>query len=268
MLTYLVYFYMKATYPDKLSGKPSLYINEDGRNEFLDTPSMNVSLATALTDTPEDEQSSRVKAERSTSVASPQPSSTSLSTTPVTASTPDQPKAARASSFIDKFKFRRTMSIKSAEEVTPSKPISEEELINLDETPWITHDPSMPLIISTEASLGLYTDVQRTTVGAIKEIPTWIHDWIVGKQAPIKDAAKLSFVLFKHPNSNLKEMPQEYCLLISTNRLSANRMLRIKKVIQYLGEKCGFAIDGRCCGCIGQGVYIELYCNGKVYLTN
>ena len=212
MLTYLVYFYLKATYPDKMSGKPSLYINENGRTEFLETPSMNVSLATALADTPEEEPSNTVKAEGSTSVSSTQPSSTSLSTTPASASTPDQPKAARATSFIDKFKFRRTVSIKSAEEVTsyaPAKPISEEELINLDETPWITHDPSMPLIISTEASLGLYMDVQRTAVGAIKEIPTWIHDWIVGKQTPIKDAAKLSFVLFKHPNSSLKEMPQE-----------------------------------------------------------
>lgn len=79
----------------------------------------------------------------------------------------------------------------------------------------------------------------------------------------LKDPAKLSFVLLKHPNSSLPDIPTE------SNRLTANRMLRVKKVLQFLSEKLGVLLDPNCCGekkvdSDGKRWHVKLYCNGKL----
>ena len=58
----------------------------------------------------------------------------------------------------------------------------------------------------------------------------------------------------------LPEMP------VDTNRLTANRMLRVRKVLQYLAEKSNLTLDSACIGsndCI-KGMFIDLYCGGKM----
>lgn len=60
-----------------------------------------------------------------------------------------------------------------------------------------------------------------------------------------------------------------------SNRLTANRMLRIRKVIQYLGDKINIQVDPACIGSASSSIkpdaskksfYVDLYCQGKVSL--
>jgi hypothetical protein len=53
-----------------------------------------------------------------------------------------------------------------------------------------------------------------------------------------------------------------------TSRLTANRMIRIKKVLQYLAEHLNVSLDPACYESNipkqSNSVYIELFCNGRL----
>jgi WD repeat-containing protein 48 len=138
----------------------------------------------------------------------------------------------------------------------------------VDETPPLDLPRNLPVFFSVEQSPSMYIDTYHGSVrdlGKLKNseiIPQWVQDWIIQRVPPPKDPAKLSFLLQKHAKSSLPEMPAD------TNRLTANRMLRIKKVLQYLAEKLSIELDPACYGSQlpkpPNGLFIELYCNGKV----
>ncbi|KAJ3040480.1 hypothetical protein HK097_002557, partial [Rhizophlyctis rosea] len=120
--------------------------------------------------------------------------------------------------------------------------------LNYEETPPSTMPPHIPVIFSVEESPEAYgfADLYRGTVegmgrdeelGRIKEtIPVWVYNWIVDHKQPPREAAKMSFLLQAHPGSDLAELPG------GNNRLSANKMLRVRKLLSYVAEKLGIPV--------------------------
>ncbi|TPX32848.1 hypothetical protein SmJEL517_g04124 [Synchytrium microbalum] len=115
--------------------------------------------------------------------------------------------------------------------------------INPEETPYIEIPPHIPVFLSVEetAEVSTFLDIYRGTVGRMAEpeemahledmLPGWMYDWIVEQKPPSRDPAKMSFVLAPFESSNLPELPN------NTSRLSANRMLRVRKLLAYVVDK-------------------------------
>ncbi|KAJ3115834.1 hypothetical protein HDU96_011022 [Phlyctochytrium bullatum] len=113
---------------------------------------------------------------------------------------------------------------------------------NPEEIPPIRLPPTVPIIVSIEESseVGAYLDQFRSTVGGIgwvreanrldECIPKWVYDGIIESKTLLKDPAKMSFVLLPHLGSGLPELPN------NTNRLVSNRMLRIRKLLNYVAD--------------------------------
>ncbi|KAJ3358995.1 hypothetical protein HDU91_005051 [Kappamyces sp. JEL0680] len=326
VLTYLLYHYMKSLYPDNPSFRDDHAAGETLQLHAIDTfshglhsepfgletPSMNVSLATPLVSfSPEPgARTPEPPATIDTTMGSQTPSTAVTfdpPTSPTTSVSPQppeddvgSPKSGKSSknSFMTKFKtFRlRTPSSRSNEEspmsaTTPNsallpsaaqtataKPALPDKdsigIIDFEECPPVPLDPGISIVFSEESN-SMFVDTFRSKIGElgqlrppIHEMLPWVHDWIVAGNPPAKDLAKLSFVLIKHPKSSLSEIPQDI------NRLTANRMLRIRKVIQYLAEKINIHIDPKCVGSTAssnpadKAYYIELYCNGKALVMN
>ncbi|KAJ3213199.1 hypothetical protein HDU67_003177 [Dinochytrium kinnereticum] len=111
-----------------------------------------------------------------------------------------------------------------------------------EDIPPIRLPPSVPIILSIEESsdVGAFLDQFRSTVGGLgwvrealrldEHIPKWVYDGIIDSKTLLKDPSKMSFILLPHPTSNLPDLPN------NTNRLSSNRMLRIRKLLSYVVE--------------------------------
>ncbi|GAN06004.1 WD domain-containing protein [Mucor ambiguus] len=120
--------------------------------------------------------------------------------------------------------------------------------------------PSSTMILvaeeSAEASTGI--DLYRGTVGSVGEdagtiidvAPSWLLSYLLYNKTPPKETVKLTFVLKPATGSNLDELPGG-----PNNRLLANRVLRVRKLIQYISEKLSVE-DGS----------LELLC-GDIVLT-
>lgn len=115
--------------------------------------------------------------------------------------------------------------------------------VNYRDAPPLELPPDVPVIVSVEESseASSFLDLYRGTVysmGNLDEIerlkqviPTWVYEFTVEGKANVKEAQKMSFQLFAYPDSGLPELPS------GNNRLSANRMLRIRKLLGYVTEK-------------------------------
>ncbi|KAF9353785.1 hypothetical protein BGX34_011387 [Mortierella sp. NVP85] len=120
------------------------------------------------------------------------------------------------------------------------------------ECPAIAIPPHIPVIISElsrEASSSV--DLYRGTVGTLEQdyvplvqvIPTWLLELLLKGTIPIKESAKVSFVLrpYHSQESTLETPgsgPRRLGELPGGNpRLTAPRMLRIRKVIAHVVEK-------------------------------
>ena len=125
--------------------------------------------------------------------------------------------------------------------------------LNYEETPAFLMPSPVPIIISYEESpeASSFMDVFRASqrdlskperIKLLEEvIPAWLYEWVVQGNAPAKETStKISFQLLPHPKSKLPEMP------VGQNRLTANRMLRVKKVIQFVADKIGVSVDPAC----------------------
>ncbi|KAJ3412650.1 hypothetical protein HDV05_000400 [Chytridiales sp. JEL 0842] len=114
---------------------------------------------------------------------------------------------------------------------------------NPEEAPFIRLPPEVPIIISMEESgeVAGFLDTFRSTVGGLgwlreaarleEHLPKWVSDVLFEQRIPQREAPKLSFLMHAHPQSNLPELPN------NTNRLSSNRMIRLRKLIAYVAEK-------------------------------
>ncbi|KAJ3283842.1 hypothetical protein HDU79_008734 [Rhizoclosmatium sp. JEL0117] len=112
---------------------------------------------------------------------------------------------------------------------------------NPDELPVIRIPPDVSLLVSCEESpeAACYLDQFRSTVGQIgwvreamrlhECIPRWVIEAINEKK--LKEAPKMSFVMQPHPFSDLPELPN------GANRLSSNRMIRLRKLLAYVADQ-------------------------------
>ncbi|KAI9155358.1 UBP9-binding protein [Paramyrothecium foliicola] len=144
--------------------------------------------------------------------------------------------------------------------VTPSLP---------NETPVLKLPPGTKIFIQEETSGGSATLYQGTveTVGQDADIieqkaPMWLGDLLLQNQIPLKDAVKISFVL--HPMGDLAPIANA---ADGNNRLNANRMLRVKKILAYVAERIEpqgeeFNPEG-----LKPEEYLELYCNDQLLNT-
>lgn len=145
--------------------------------------------------------------------------------------------------------------------VTPSLP---------SDTPVLKLPPSTKVILQEETSGGSANIYQGTvlTVGQDADLieqkaPMWLGDVLLQNQAPFKEPVKVSFVL--HPIGDVVPI----AVTDGNNRLNANRMLRVKKILAYVAERIeappeeGDAQEEEP---LRPDEYLELYCNDQVSL--
>ncbi|GJN83825.1 hypothetical protein PLIIFM63780_007376 [Purpureocillium lilacinum] len=142
--------------------------------------------------------------------------------------------------------------------VTPSLPT---------ETPVLKLPPGTKVIIQEETSGGSANLYEGTVenVGRDADIieqkaPMWLGDVLLQNQIPLKDPVKISFVL--HPMGDLLPIsPAD-----GTNRLNANRMLRVKKILAYVAERIEEVPEEEeeDEDALQPEEYLELYCNDQL----
>ncbi|KAL1840528.1 hypothetical protein VTJ49DRAFT_349 [Mycothermus thermophilus] len=153
--------------------------------------------------------------------------------------------------------------------LTPSLP---------NDTPVLKLPPATKVIIQEETSGGS-AEIYRGTVasvGADADIieergPQWLGEVLLLNTLPQKEPVKISFVL--HPwKDELPPLPSTD----GNNRLNANRMLRVRKILAYVAERIDPAAapaedgdgDGEEEEEEGGGLkpeeYLELYCNDQL----
>ncbi|KAF7731707.1 hypothetical protein EC973_008879 [Apophysomyces ossiformis] len=131
---------------------------------------------------------------------------------------------------------------------------------NTDEFPPLSIPPTTTIIIaeeSAEASTGM--DLYRGTVATagddadliVKSAPSWLLSYLLYSKTPNKETVKLTFILKRFDGTSLPELPGG-----PNNRLLANRVLRVRKLIQYVIEK--LELDS------AQAERIELLCGDTV----
>ena len=133
------------------------------------------------------------------------------------------------------------------------------------ETPVIKLAPTTKIIIQEETSGGSANLYQGTveTVGRDADIveqkaPMWLGDVLLQNQIPFKDPVKVSFVL--HPMDDLPPI----AVTDGNNRLNANRMLRVKKILSYVAERIEPPLEEPETDALKPEEYLELYCNDQV----
>lgn len=140
--------------------------------------------------------------------------------------------------------------------VTPSLP---------NETPVLKLPPGTKVIIQEETSGGSANVYQGTVenVGNDADIieqkaPMWLGDVLLQNLVPFKEPVKISFVL--HPMGDLTTLsPAD-----GNNRLNANRMLRVKKILAYVAERIEEVPEEPEENALQPEEYLELYCNDQV----
>jgi WD repeat-containing protein 48 len=136
------------------------------------------------------------------------------------------------------------------------------------ETPVLKLPSGTKVIIQEETSGGsaeLYRGTVET-VGADADIieqcaPMWLGDVLLTNTIPPKDPVKVSFILHPYQNS----LPS-IATADGNNRLNANRMLRVKKILAYVAERIDPPADPEHPDpdALKPEEYLELYCNEQV----
>ncbi|KAG7110667.1 UBP9-binding protein like [Verticillium longisporum] len=86
--------------------------------------------------------------------------------------------------------------------------------------------------------------------------PMWLGEVLLQNQIPPKDPVKVSFVLVPWENS----LP-DLAATDGNNRLNANRMLRVKKILSYVAERIEPPVTELDPNALRPDEYLELYCN-------
>jgi WD repeat-containing protein 48 len=141
--------------------------------------------------------------------------------------------------------------------VTPSLPT---------ETPVLKLPPRTKIILQEETTGGNATTYMGTveSVGRDVELieqkgPMWLGEVLLQNQIPAKDPVKVSFVL--HP---WKDALPKIETADGNNRLNANRMLRVKKILAYVAERIEKQEENPPADALKPEEYLELYCNDQV----
>lgn len=144
--------------------------------------------------------------------------------------------------------------------VTPSLP---------NDTPVLKLSPSTKVFIQEETSGGSANLYQGTVESAGRDTdlieqrgPMWLGDVLLQNQIPPKDPVKVSFVLQPWD----KDLP-DLAVTDGNNRLNANRMLRVKKILAYIAERIEPQPEEPEPDALKPEEYLELYCNDMVSNT-
>ncbi|CRK35732.1 hypothetical protein BN1723_015008 [Verticillium longisporum] len=86
--------------------------------------------------------------------------------------------------------------------------------------------------------------------------PMWLGEVLLQNQIPPKDPVKVSFVLVPWEDS----LP-DLAATDGNNRLNANRMLRVKKILSYVAERIEPPVTELDPNALRPDEYLELYCN-------
>ncbi|KAI0010608.1 WD40 repeat-like protein [Xylariaceae sp. FL0662B] len=141
--------------------------------------------------------------------------------------------------------------------ITPSLPI---------DTPVLKLPSGTKIIIQEETSGGSADRYRGTvmSVGVDADIieekgPMWLGEVLLTNTIPPKDPVKISFVLYPWQDSLPSLVAAD-----GNNRLNANRMLRVKKILAYVAERIDPEPEEPEPGALKPEEYLELYCNDQL----
>ncbi|KAJ3338098.1 hypothetical protein HDU93_009969 [Gonapodya sp. JEL0774] len=181
---------------------------------------------------------------------------------------------ASSSGFMDMFKWRKkggdggTSNDRTRSGTNDEDSVGGMGAIKPDHPPLVL-PPQVPIIVSVEESseASNFLDLYRGTAATIgnpadverlrQVIPTWVYEFVVEKKSNTKEPVKMSFVMSPALGSDLPELPN------GNNRLSANRMLRIKKLLSYIAEKLSLEESTKGTGQLKPEQFLELCCHGQ-----
>lgn len=160
----------------------------------------------------------------------------------------------------------------------PQKPIESKIAPSLpNETPVLKLPPGTKVIIQEETSGGS-AELYRGTVETVgidadiieKCAPQWLGDVLLLNTIPHKEPVKVSFVLHPWPDSGLASLADT---TDGNNRLNANKMLRVRKILAYVAERIDPTLEDPEYNpelnpdAVKPEEYLELYCNEQVSLV-
>jgi WD repeat-containing protein 48 len=159
------------------------------------------------------------------------------------------------------------------------KQVAEEpsKMVETKITPSLPNDtptlklPSATKVILQEETSGGSAELYRGTVETVgadadlieQKAPMWLGDLLLTNTMPPKDPVKVSFIL--HP---WQDTLPPLAVTDGNNRLNANRMLRVKKILAYVAERIDPPDDPENPDpdALKPEEYLELYCNEQVSL--
>lgn len=157
---------------------------------------------------------------------------------------------------------------------SPEKPVETKITPSLpNETPVLRIPPGTKIMIQEETSGGS-AELYRGTVETVgldadlveKCAPQWLGEVLLLNTIPQKEPVKVSFVLHPYPNSELPAL----ATTDGNNRLNANKMLRVKKILAYVAERIDPTLEEpennpeQNPDALKPEDYLELYCNEQV----
>ncbi|KAK1597555.1 WD domain-containing protein [Colletotrichum navitas] len=135
-----------------------------------------------------------------------------------------------------------------------------------NDTPVLKLPPGTKVVLQEETTGGSANIYQGTveTVGKGADIieqrgPMWLGEVLLTNQIPFKEPVKVSFVLQPWQNS----LP-DIATTDGNNRLNANRMLRVKKILAYVAERIEPQSENPEPDALLPHEYLELYCNDQL----
>ncbi|POR35714.1 WD repeat protein [Tolypocladium paradoxum] len=149
---------------------------------------------------------------------------------------------------------------------TPEKPVETKVTPSLPTETPVLKLPSGTKVIIQEETSGGSSNIYQGTVEEVgrdadfieQKAPMWLGDLLLQNQVPLKEPVKISFVL--NPLDDLPPIsPAD-----GTNRLNANRMLRVKKILAYVSERIEELPEEDGPDEMMPEEYLELYCNDQL----
>ncbi|KAG8527502.1 uncharacterized protein KY384_007654 [Bacidia gigantensis] len=140
------------------------------------------------------------------------------------------------------------------------------------DTPRLKHPPYTTVIIQEETpEAGGVADIYRGTVSSVgsdahmieRRAPSWLGDVLLKNQLPDKEPTKVSFVLLPH-----EDLLPSIASADGNTRLTANRMLRAKKVLAYVSEKIETTSMRADASALKPEEYLDLYCQNQLVEHN
>ncbi|KAK8130406.1 WD40 repeat-like protein [Apiospora kogelbergensis] len=148
-----------------------------------------------------------------------------------------------------------------------------DEIVETKITPSLPTDtpvlklPAGTRVIIQEETSGGSADLYRGTVETVgsdadmieQKAPKWLGEVLLTNTIPPKEPVKVSFIL--HP---WQDTLPSIATTDGNNRLNANRMLRVKKILSYVAERIDPSLEEAGEKGLKPEDYLELYCNEQL----